>query len=168
MAGPAWAGAAAAWGLGPHRLLLRCGRERLSGRRCRRPGQEPDQRLPAACGKRTPGSEPGRFQMVRRRSTVRFRKGAPGQRQDSKDPNKLVGPRVGPTGFTFASVPGRHRPTPRNSCPPESVNVQSGPGDLVPLRDQDRAGSQSYASQPSFAETGVLSSRVRTGRRRSG
>jgi hypothetical protein len=29
--------------------------------------------------------------MVRRRSTVRFRKGAPGQEQDSKDPNKLVG-----------------------------------------------------------------------------
>src|SRR5690348_3191140 len=44
--------------------------------------------------------------MVRRRSTVRFRKGAPGQRQDPKDPNKLVGPKVGPTGlhsrFTFA------------------------------------------------------------------
>jgi len=40
MAGPARAGTAAAWGLGPYRLLLRCGRERLSGRRCRRRGQE--------------------------------------------------------------------------------------------------------------------------------
>jgi len=29
MAGPARAGTAAAWGLGPYRLLLRCGRERL-------------------------------------------------------------------------------------------------------------------------------------------
>jgi hypothetical protein len=37
--------------------------------------------------------------MVSRRSTVRFRKGAPGQRLDSKDPNKLVGPKVGPTGL---------------------------------------------------------------------
>jgi hypothetical protein len=57
--------------------------------------------------------------MVRRRSTVRFRKGAPGQRQDSKDQNKLVGP----TGFTFARVSSRDRPTPRSSCPLESVDI---------------------------------------------
>ena len=35
-------------------------------------------RLPAACGKCLPGSEPTEVCMVRRRSTVRFRKGAPG------------------------------------------------------------------------------------------
>src|ERR1039457_4285235 len=32
-----------------------------------------------------------RVSMVRRRSTVRFRKGAPGQRQNSKDPNRPWG-----------------------------------------------------------------------------
>jgi hypothetical protein len=47
-----------------------------SDRRRRRPGQEPDRRLPA-CGKCLLGSEPRKVWMVRRRSTVRFRKGAP-------------------------------------------------------------------------------------------
>jgi hypothetical protein len=64
-------------GMDPCRLLLGCRRDGLSGRRCRRPGQDSDQRLPAACGECLPGSEPREVWMVRRRSTVRFRKGAP-------------------------------------------------------------------------------------------
>ena len=65
-------------GMDPCQLLLGCRRDGLGDRRRRRPGQEPDRRLPAACGKRFPGSEPRKVSMVRRRSTVRFRKGAPG------------------------------------------------------------------------------------------
>jgi hypothetical protein len=64
-------------GMDPCQLLLGCRRDGLSDRRCRRPGQEPDRRLPAACGKCLLGSEPREVWMVRRRSTVRFRKGAP-------------------------------------------------------------------------------------------
>ena len=37
------------------------------------------------------------------------------------------GAKDGAIRFTFARVPGRHRPTPRNSRPLESVDVQSGP-----------------------------------------
>jgi hypothetical protein len=37
-------------------------------------------------------TRPKKSSMVRRRSTVRFRKEAPGQRLDSKDSNSLVGP----------------------------------------------------------------------------
>ena len=65
-------------GMDPCQLLLGCRRDGLSDRGCRRPGQEPDRRLSAACGKCLPGSEPREVWMVRRRSTVRFRKGAPG------------------------------------------------------------------------------------------
>jgi hypothetical protein len=64
-------------GMDPCQLLLGCRRDGLSDRRRRRPGQEPDRRLPAAYGKCLPGSEPREVWMVRRRSTVRFRKGAP-------------------------------------------------------------------------------------------
>jgi len=39
-------------------------------------GQDPDQRLSAACGECLPGSEPREVWMARRRSTVRFCKGA--------------------------------------------------------------------------------------------
>jgi hypothetical protein len=62
-------------GMDPCQLLLGC---RRWPERSQMPqaGQEPDRRLPAACGKCLPGSEPREVWMVRRRSTVRFRKGA--------------------------------------------------------------------------------------------
>ena len=47
---------------------------------------------------------------------VRFRKGAPGQRLDLKDPNKLVGPTVGPTGSQPGTVPAQLRATAEAPC----------------------------------------------------
>ncbi len=82
---PGAGGGCRSLGRGPCQLLLRCRRDGPSGRRCRRPGQDPDQRLSAACGECLPGSEPRGVWMVRRRSPVRFRKGAlahkPGRRR---------------------------------------------------------------------------------------
>jgi hypothetical protein len=76
--------------------------------------------------------------MVRRRSTVRFRKGAPGQRPDSKRPERVVGPEVGPTCSLSGGVPGQRGPTPEKLCLPESASVQSGLGDPGRLPDQAR------------------------------
>src|SRR5262245_26344707 len=48
--------------------------------------------------------------MVRRRSTVRFRKGAPGQALNSTHSELVVGPKVGPTSSCSGRVPGQRRP----------------------------------------------------------
>ena len=47
-------------GMDPCQLLLGCRRDGLGDRRRRRPGQEPDRRLPAACGKRLPAVNLGK------------------------------------------------------------------------------------------------------------
>ena len=87
------AGGSCRWlGMDLHRLLLCCGRDGLGNRRRRRPGRELDRRLLAACGKCLPGSEPTEVCMVRRRSTVRFRKGAPGcERFSNMKPSTCFG-----------------------------------------------------------------------------
>ena len=76
--------------------------------------------------------------MVRRRSTVRFRKGAPGKKPVSKSSEQPVGPTVGPTGSDYGTVPGQQRLTPGSLCPPESRDVQKSLGDLGLIRIQDR------------------------------
>jgi hypothetical protein len=81
-----------------HHLLLGSRRDGLSDRRCRRPRLEPGRRLPSACRRSWPGGEPRELQMVRRRSTVRFRKGAPGQKPDSIVQHAVVGTTVGTNG----------------------------------------------------------------------
>jgi hypothetical protein len=66
--------------------------------------------------------------MVRRRSTVRFRKGAPGQRIDSKRIEQLVGPKVEPTGLQPGAVPAHLHPMgvmKPPAVPPELVPVPS-------------------------------------------
>jgi hypothetical protein len=68
--------------------------------------------------------------MVRRRSTVRFRKGAPGQRLDLKDPNNLMGPIVGPIGSDSGTAPSQRRLPPGGLCLLKSGDVQSGLGIL--------------------------------------
>jgi hypothetical protein len=51
--------------------------------------------------------------MVRRRSTVRFRKGAPRSEAGFERSERAGGAKGGANRFTFARVPGRHRPTPQ-------------------------------------------------------
>jgi hypothetical protein len=60
--------------------------------------------------------------MVRRRSTVRFRKGAPGQRHDSLRLSKLVGTLVVTSG---AYSPGAYSPVWQEKCPVPSQVSQA-------------------------------------------
>jgi hypothetical protein len=96
------------------------------------------------CGHRSglsvQAERPGRWAvlMVRRRSTVRFRKGAPGKKLDSKIFERAVGPKVGPTASDSGPVPGQRKPLQE----PASAGVRGclrWPGVPGPIHNHDGA-----------------------------
>jgi hypothetical protein len=109
-------------------------------------GQERD-RLPAACGKCLPGSEPREVWMVRRRSTVRFRKGTPQVRrvfvclsedlfrcrEKVRRPARMQNPRSELVGRCLTDVDSASRAERSRLLP--RARTRTGPGGQGDVRD---------------------------------
>jgi hypothetical protein len=126
-------------GMNPCQLLLGCRRDGLSDRQTPQAGQESDRRLPAACGRCLPGSEPREVWMVRRRSTVRFRKGALGHELGRRRLTcaNMVGRRLGVLRLAAAET-GLLRLVVPNTCPSLSRPAQVRVACLAPGSPESR------------------------------